>query len=268
LRYRQKEGRKAAEEDVKQVERQLKSVNKKIAKVGDELEKGDFDRSILLPRSQKLITNKQSLESRLDELQETVDNMPNPKVVEREAMAWQKYLRWEIRNRDWRKLPYEDVQRYLHFLFSDNPKKNGFGIFVDKKDGQWHIKFKGRFEYNFSLVNGKRRPTVLLELKEQYERMIRLKGKVATPDVIKKYENGYQYLKKNYVRELEQCQELEQIVEELEAIESRQELYDLEIERLEKEIEFGAEQDLKPKSGNELHLPTKRSKCLSVRAVS
>jgi hypothetical protein len=254
------EDRKAAEEDLKQVEKQQKSVNMKLANISDEIEKGDFDRSILLPRSNKLTAEKEALERRRDELQETLDNMPDPKVVEREARAWKKYLRWKIRNRDWRILPCKDIQEYLHFLFSENPKKNGFGIFVDKKDGQWHITFKGRFESDYSLVDGKRIPNVLLELQERFEHINKLKEKVATPDVFEKYEKDYRCLRKEYVQELEQYEELKELIGEAEGIQSHIELYDFKIERLEKGIEFGAEQNLKPKSGNELHLPISRSK--------
>ena len=65
------------------------------------------------------------------------------------------YLMEQVRDKDWRALPYDVVRRYLHFLFSDNPEKNGYGIFVGLKDGQWHITFKGCFEFYHDVENGR-----------------------------------------------------------------------------------------------------------------
>ncbi|MHC4509159.1 MAG: hypothetical protein ACYTAO_09400, partial [Planctomycetota bacterium] len=44
-------------------------------------------------------------------------------------------------------VPYVDLRRYLHFLFSDNPRTSGCGIFVSIEDGKLTIDFKGRFDF-------------------------------------------------------------------------------------------------------------------------
>ena len=246
-----KEDRKAAEKDLEQVEKQIRSVNVKLNNISDELERGDFDRNDLLKRQKQRKAEQIALFNRRDELQETLDNMPDPKVVDREARAWQKYLKWRIRKRNWRTLPYEDIQKYLHFLFSENPKKNGFGIFVNKKDSQFHITFKGRFDFNHVIVDGQKVPQSVLKLHELHKRL-----KPGIPKAkVKEFEKDFKSLEKivqEYATTLEKAESLEQLVEKIEAIESDIELEEVEIERL--------KQSLKPESGNEFSLPMSRSK--------
>lgn len=54
--------------------------------------------------------------------------------------------------RNWRTMPYDAVCRFLHFLFSDNPKKNGYGIFIAFEGDKWYISFKGCFDFPLGLI--------------------------------------------------------------------------------------------------------------------
>jgi hypothetical protein len=49
-------------------------------------------------------------------------------------------------------LPYDDVRSLLHFLFSDNPRKNGYGIFVAFDNDKFQISFKGCLDFPLTLV--------------------------------------------------------------------------------------------------------------------
>ena len=64
--------------------------------------------------------------------------MPDPENIKHQAVALQTHLAVEYLTKDWRKRSYEDVRKFLHFLFSDNPQKNNYGIFVEFKNNKWY----------------------------------------------------------------------------------------------------------------------------------
>jgi len=70
--------------------------------------------------------------------------MPDPKDVEQQALVMRVRLRAKYRNRDWHKLNYDEIRRFLHFLFSDNPRGNGYGIFVFYVNAEYQIRLMGR----------------------------------------------------------------------------------------------------------------------------
>jgi hypothetical protein len=116
----------------------------------------------------------------------------------------------------------KDVREYLHFLFSEIPKKNGFGIFVDKKDGKYYITFKGRFDFDGAIVDEKRVPKAWLEFDEL--RRIQLQAsKRASPATVKKLEKDLRKVEESfrkYFTIMKEREELEQYKEEAEAQES------------------------------------------------
>jgi len=148
------EDRKALEQDLQRINRQLGKSDKEISNLINAIAAG-ADVSLLLDKQTELKAEKQALEIRRDELNETLAKMPDAEDTIHKAMRLRLYLMEQVRDADWHTLSYDTVRRYLHFLFSDNPRKNGYGIFVGKKDGQWHITFKGCFEFYHDVENGR-----------------------------------------------------------------------------------------------------------------
>lgn len=145
--------RKALEKDIKLTEGQIAKAKNKISNLVNAIANG-ADVNLLLDKQAELKATIQALETRLNELNHTLEDMPDPERIKKDA----ELLRWKLISNvlcsDWRKIPYDDIRKFLHFLFSDNPKKKGFGIFVGKQNGRWHITFKGRIEFRHDIVDG------------------------------------------------------------------------------------------------------------------
>jgi site-specific DNA recombinase len=145
--------REALEKDIKQAERALGKANYGISNLAKAIAAGG---SLLLDKHNELKAEKQSLETRLNELRQTFASMPNPEHIQQEAMSLRLALMEQHTNKDWRKLSYDDIRRFLHFLFGDNPKRNGYGIFVDSTGkNKWRVGFKGCIEFYHHLANGR-----------------------------------------------------------------------------------------------------------------
>jgi hypothetical protein len=52
-------------------------------------------------------------------------------------------------------MPHDDVRRFLRYLFGDNTKATGMGIFVRRMGQSWVLTFKGQLAFNAEVVNGK-----------------------------------------------------------------------------------------------------------------
>ncbi len=50
----------------------------------------------------------------------------------------------EHMNKDWRREPFDNVRRFLHFLFGENPKREGLGIFIRLQEGRWTAEIRAR----------------------------------------------------------------------------------------------------------------------------
>ena len=61
----------------------------------------------------------------------------------------------KYKRRDWRQLPFDEVKRFLHFLFGDNTKKSDNGIHVDLVDDEWEIRFRGTVSFYHKIVDGR-----------------------------------------------------------------------------------------------------------------
>jgi hypothetical protein len=60
----------------------------------------------------------------------------------------------KVLNRDWRKLSYDEIRRYLIFVFGENPARSGNGVLVRREGKKWLISFKGRIQVEHELVDG------------------------------------------------------------------------------------------------------------------
>ena len=189
--------RKALQKDIKQVDKQLARTAGQLSNLAKALADGaDFKE--LLDKQDELKNEGQALESRRDELIETLGSMPDYKCIEREATALRILLIDRHRNKDWRTIPFNDVQKFLHFLFSDNPRRTGYGISVGKIKGNWQIKFKGCVDFFHKVIDGravgKRGDEILgyieredaiaeREYRKELKELKRNKEKLSTPTV-------------------------------------------------------------------------------------
>jgi site-specific DNA recombinase len=152
--------RKMLNKDIKAVERQLANIDKEISNLVNAVAKG-ADLDLFLDKQKELKNEKRLLENRRDELTQTLATMPDPEAIANEAMSLRLALIKKYKDRDWRSLPYEEVRRFLHFLFGDNPiprgqgKDTGYGISVVRKNDEWHITFKGLVEFYHDVIDGR-----------------------------------------------------------------------------------------------------------------
>jgi len=157
--------RRALQKDIERAEKQIKKLDKIELNLVTALGSGMKKTDVIVSEQDRIITQRQTLSDRLNDLNQTYQNMPDFESIKHDA----ELLRWSLLSKhwgkDWRKLPYEDIRQFLHFLFSDNPRKNGYGIFVGRKADKWVITFKGQVEFNHNVVDGQ--PEFLSKLSEK-----------------------------------------------------------------------------------------------------
>ncbi|MBN1362563.1 MAG: recombinase family protein [Sedimentisphaerales bacterium] len=146
--------RSALEKDVRETEKRVARNGKRIDNLANAIANG-VKLSSVVGKLRSLEQEKETLSIRLKELQETLVTMPTRQQAEQDAMWTRFWIMQELRQRDWTKLPFREVRNFLRFLFGDNPRKSGYGIFLSRKDGYWHIEFKGCVEFDHALVNGR-----------------------------------------------------------------------------------------------------------------
>ncbi|GAG82864.1 unnamed protein product, partial [marine sediment metagenome] len=83
------------------------------------------------------------------------EDLPDPQVIKRDAEVLRACFIKQHTRKDWHKLSYEDIRAFLHFLFSENPRRNGYGISVGWSNGKWKIEFEGCVGFYHELVDGK-----------------------------------------------------------------------------------------------------------------
>lgn len=145
------EDRQALEKDIKQVDKQIAQSRSEINNLVNAVAKG-ADVSLLTDKQDELKTAIKALENRKGGLSQTLANMPDPQNSQLEAELLRLELIYKYGTQDWRELSYEEIRQFLHHLFSDNPKKNGYGIFVDSnglkgKKRKYEISFEGCVEF-------------------------------------------------------------------------------------------------------------------------
>jgi DNA invertase Pin-like site-specific DNA recombinase len=155
-----KDDREMLAKDIRAVEKQLVDNNKGITNFAKAIKDG-ADIDLLRDEQTKLINEKRLLESRQDELTQTLAAMPSPEYIAKEAMLLRIALVEQHKNKDWHSLSYEEVRHFLHFLFGDNPMPRGqgqitgYGISVVLNNNKWHITFKGLVQFYHDIVNGR-----------------------------------------------------------------------------------------------------------------
>lgn len=144
--------RKLLEKDIRQTEKQITAEKREVANLVNAIAKG-VDASLLIDKQDELKTAIQALVERLEELKQTLINMPDPESIRKHSVGIRAKLRARYKVSDWQTVPYNDVRQFLRFLFGDNPKGNGFGISVGSVNGKWRITAEG--EMGFDLIPNK-----------------------------------------------------------------------------------------------------------------
>ena len=139
--------RQALELDIKQIDKQIAQVKTEIKNLVNAIAQG-AEPNFLISKQNELKNTLQTLENKRDELEQTLANMPDLQRSQLEAELLRLELIYKYGTQDWRDLSYEQIRRFLHYLFSDNPKKNHYGIFISRnKKGKFEISFEGSVEF-------------------------------------------------------------------------------------------------------------------------
>jgi hypothetical protein len=115
-----------------------------------------IDPRTLLKEQEALRTERHGLGERLKQLKDRLAALPDPEQTKRAAMLTRIRLVQEHKGKDWRKLPFEDIRRFLLHLFGETTLASGTGMFVTKDaKGKLTITFKGQVDFNSLLVGGR-----------------------------------------------------------------------------------------------------------------
>jgi hypothetical protein len=169
--------RKALEEHLNGTKRQLQAVEAKIRNLISAIENG-ADVSLLLKRQDELKSERAAIARRMSELEETVNGFPDSQTVKHQAMLLRLPLCTEHKGKDWRKLSYDEIRRFLQYLFGVNTKQTKHGISVARSSNSWTLNFRGQMEFHEEVING--RPTA-----KWFSQMAELHGK----QIMREYEN-------------------------------------------------------------------------------
>jgi len=145
--------REKLEREHRQTERQLRKVEQQITRLVEAIAEG-ASASLLLKKQSSLVADKDGLQARLKTLETEINGLPDPQVVQQRASLMRVLMVEQYKRRDWRQLPQADVRRFLHFLFGDDPKAAGHGVFVERKGRKWVLTFKGCVQFHHSVEGG------------------------------------------------------------------------------------------------------------------
>lgn len=144
--------RKVLESDIEQVKKQLTQLTKQERNFAANLRAGIKVTKCIIDEQERMELERRILEIKRDDLLQTLTNMPDPQSSQLETELLRLELIYKYSLQEWRELSYEEVRRFLHFLFSDNPKKNGYGISVSSnglkgKKRKFEVSFEGCVEF-------------------------------------------------------------------------------------------------------------------------
>jgi site-specific DNA recombinase len=170
--------RPALEQDRDELKAKIATTDLQIRRLVDAIAKG-ADPAYLIGKQRELRQKQEQEYERLSEVEERLAEIPEAAAVKAEADAIHLHLLHLMRNRDWRKLSYDEIRRYLIFVFGENPAKAGNGIEVRRIGKKWNISFKGRFTFGHDIVNGQViRHTVRIEADRHNKEVKRMLEKV------------------------------------------------------------------------------------------
>ncbi|MBU4400724.1 MAG: recombinase family protein, partial [Planctomycetes bacterium] len=147
--------RKRLEREQAEAEKGLRRNQREIDRLVDAVAKG-ADVGLLLGKQDSLKSEREALARRSEELQTTIATLPDPTQAARATALTRIFLVEQLKGRDWRKLPLEDVRRFLFSLFGETTVGSGTGIFVGR-DGKGRLTatFRGRVEFPHTIADGR-----------------------------------------------------------------------------------------------------------------
>jgi site-specific DNA recombinase len=131
----------------------LTKIENKISRLIDAIAAG-ADVGMLIGKQSELKAEHEEAAERLKAVEAQLLLMPDRELLQHQIAAIQLQLLEKVQGRDWRKMPEDELRRFLIFLFGENPGKTGHGIHVKWLDGRWHIAFKGKVEFLHELTGG------------------------------------------------------------------------------------------------------------------
>ena len=162
------EDRDAITKERDQAAKRLAKVQAKLSRLVNAVADG-ADSSILIREQDSIKADLSRYGGEVEKLTEQLATMPSAKEVGEAAALLRLHLVQQHKGKDWRKLPHESVQGFLHHLFGDNPKRTGTGIFIRKDSkGTIHVAFKGQvaIPHQVAIVDGHGRVVSPAEAKE------------------------------------------------------------------------------------------------------
>jgi DNA invertase Pin-like site-specific DNA recombinase len=136
--------RQERQAEVDAAQKDLAKAEQAIARLVDAVAAG-ADPELLTAKQQELKATRDALRKRLDGLRGELAALPDPSAVRAEAETVRAALARDHTGKDWRGESYEDIRRFLHFLFSDNPGRNALGVFVrPAAGGSWTAEVRAR----------------------------------------------------------------------------------------------------------------------------
>jgi hypothetical protein len=125
------------------------------------------DVGLLLGKQGTLKNERDALTERLQELDAELVEMPSAEQVQAAANLTRMRLMAEHWGKDWRKLPYDEIQRFLHHLFGDSVRGSKNGVFVRRNGDILMAEFVGRVDFAHLLRNGQPIMPVFYEVAAQ-----------------------------------------------------------------------------------------------------
>ena len=149
------EDRKVLEKDHSRTEKKLVKNKVETGRLVDAIAKG-VDANLLISKQEELKAEREALVKRLQELSEEIAAQPDVEHARAVASDIRTLLYLEHGEKDWRKLSYEEIKRFLLFLFGEKTRKSTQGIFVSKdENGSVLITFRGHVDFHHILANGR-----------------------------------------------------------------------------------------------------------------
>jgi hypothetical protein len=141
------------EREVSAAQDRLKSINKQIAHFVNAIAEG-VNPALLIAKQDALGTEKSATEAKLEELEVRRAKMSESEFTQKDAEQLRAHIAKKLQRRNWRKMPVAEVRRFLTFLFGVDPKRAGYGIFVERENKKWLVTFRGAFEFDHYLLDG------------------------------------------------------------------------------------------------------------------
>ncbi|MBN1851801.1 MAG: recombinase family protein [Pirellulales bacterium] len=138
-----------------ETEKRLKKNGREIQNLINAIKKG-FDPDLSRDEQTNLKEEKQVMTNRLREIETELYSLPSVEQTEAAAMVTRLALMFKHKDRDWRSLSRDDIQKFLFHLFGEQCKMSDRGAFIGKDEqGCIGITFKGQVEFYDKLANSR-----------------------------------------------------------------------------------------------------------------